>query len=593
MTILLIHGSKTHTAAQELLTRWANIDQAALVLEIDSRLARPPAAPVMRFATYESYLDEAALAAVDEAAMRFASAWYRSDGRDITRLNGRSVGADLARNVFVEMVLVFKNIECAHRILTSEPVTHIYIGEGVSVIRRAWQAAARAHNITSTLLPLDIDAKPPTTPPPPLWHKVQQRVLQGFREIMHERTVPVTPPPHALTVAIHKGRPTCAAWFRQVRAQPAMHALTLRAPPTAASIITSGLTFWRMFWRWRRYRSHPPTSELYTYRGVPLWPCWQPRAAHVLTRRIPRLHDGIQRTVHWIARQQVRGIVITWHEVHTQPQLYPAAQQAGIPLIVLQDSWLPGAYFPTDHRHLLRMHHLLVWGEIAESWRERLPGTQVHIAGHPHGQQAATPAAPTHSRPANRPLTVLLTHQCWGRWSAFHSPLDTNDMLTALAAAARALPDIQFLLKIHPLVDVNETPDTPGWSRRSDELFDWVNRQALPNLTALPLRGTVQASLEGVDLLVTYYSLTALEALAQGVPVVMLNLSGKRDLLPELVAPMGAPALRSEAEFISFVRELRDGQRTLNAADLDIAAFFRRAYGDSRDVGALVRQLIR
>ncbi|MBU0701062.1 hypothetical protein KKE26_07210, partial [bacterium] len=155
-----------------------------------------------------------------------------------------------------------------------------------------------------------------------------------------------------------------------------------------------------------------------------------------------------------------------------------------------------------------------------------------------------------------RKKEVLFTHQCWGPWSAFHSPLDTNDMFSAFAETAKKMLEIRFIIKVHPLVN----HPTHEWPGRSKEIMDWVISQNLSNLSVSPLNSSMSEVFPSVDIVVTYYSLTAVEALMQGKLVIMMNLTKKRDLFPELIEYGVALCARKSSELAECItRLLTDG----------------------------------
>jgi hypothetical protein len=591
MAILLIYGSKTQKATERLLAQWREEGIKPIILEIDQRVPRHLTPPGTSFRTYESYLREEDLEEIDEAAAKFAQCWYKIDAKDITLLSGISGGVLQELNVFYKAVLLFKNLECAYKILSRENIGYLYVGEGVSLVRWAWLAMAAVHGVKATLLPLDTPSLSPlldvkrsifTTIVRELRRlaSVIVGLLSGFKLAkQHLQT-------HKITLAICEGRSTCAIWFDQLRAASDFHLLPLRSTETLLTWFQRwmGVLWFRILWY--RYQLRLQHQSIFNYRGVNIWPYWKTEFRRLFFERFPPAYHYIQCLLFWIHQNHVQGIIIPWHKLSRL--IYEVAQVRGIPLIVLQDSWLPGEHFPPGYRRFMRCNHLLVWGDISASWARNLESTHIHVVGNPK--------APTldlqhyHSQRKDRfnprkQLTVTLTHQCWGPWTAFHSPLDTNDMLYAFAEAARTLRDVQFVIKVHPLVD----DPNHEWPGRSDEIRQWVLDQQLPNFTMLPLESSIQEVLQETDLLVSYYSLTAVEALAQGIPVAMMNLTDKRDLFPELVELGGAPAIRSVEDLVSLIRDIQNGvKRDTNQAQY----FLEKIFGNSVDITQVVRDIV-
>jgi hypothetical protein len=292
----------------------------------------------------------------------------------------------------------------------------------------------------------------------------------------------------------------------------------------------------------------------------------------------------------YLRRMRASALVIAWHRL--DPLTHLVARKLALPVVGLQDSWLPGKGFPPGYRRFMAADHLLVWGEISAGWCREMPATEVHVAGHPGGKVFRL-QPPQGAEEASRrgPLKVLLTHQCWGPWSAFHSPLDTDDTLAVCAEAARRLPAVQFAVKVHPLIE-DPRHEGPG---RFAEIRAAAASLDLPNFQILPLASSMDDALADCDVVVSYYSLTAVEALCAGKRVIVLNTSGKRDLFPELVEAGAARRAETAGELVVLLEELL---RLPAADDRDRAArealdrFLDRVFAPPEPLPELVAALL-
>lgn len=594
MKPILVYGSKTQETADRLLNQWRESGITPIVLEIDYRMDRSLAPIGTIFRTYESYLTEEDMEAIDEAASEFARHWYRVGGKDITILNGISKGAVQELDVFYKAVLLFKNLECAYRVINTEDVEHIYVGKGVSIVPWAWLSMTASHNTPATLLSVDNSGDKQHKS----WRDLRNsggvalqklRMLRYVVSDLFSNLSETKPRLHnnKIILAIREGRTMCATWFEQLRSSSDIDLLRLQRINTVRTCFQTVIGVLWFHLSWYLYKSRLQSQPVYTYWDVNIWPYWQNNARQKFFNQFPVTHYQTQCLLAWIRRNRVQGIVIPWHELNRL--VYEVADAAKIPLIGLQDSWLPGKGFPPGNRRFMRCHHLLVWGKISADWTRHMDSCVTHIVGNP---KAPTIDLQNHTRSdrnsSHKPLTVLLTHQCWGPWAAFHSPLDTNDMWNCFAKAARSLPDVRFVGKIHPLVD---DPDHE-WHGRSDEIRQWVIDQQLPNFTVLPLHSSMQDALQAADLVITYYSLTAVEALTRDIPVAMMNLTDKRDLFPELVELGGAPAVRSVEEFIALITAIEDRRYKLNSNITNIERFLEKGFGTTVDIAQTVRQIV-
>ena len=592
---LVVHGSKTRRALEAFLRREPG-GNGLVVLQIDHRIdaSSAPAGTVLR--TFESYLTEADLERIDSLAAEFASTWYRLRGRDITQLNGISAGACSELDAFFRSVILLKNLECATRALDADGIGRVVLGEGVSVVRWAWEAAARRRNIQVVVLPVD---DPPALnwrrPTPSLLALVLRRVgglLRGAAAAVVPRSTRADAPKFvaragATVIAVVEGRATCDPWLLELRQAPDLQVERLK-PDELRGSVWAKLASLRCFLTYVARRRDLQKNPCFRYGTTDLWDYWQPWVRSQFLDGFPSIHWQGRAFLAWLRRVKPRALVVPWHEL--SPVAFEAAERLGVVVVALQDSWLPGGHFPAGYRRFVRCHHLMVWGEISASWAVGIQGVRVHSVGHPgagHGRRASPLPEPGRAEAAH-PKKVVLAHQCWGPWSAFHSPLDTNDLWSATAEAARACPDVLFVGKIHPLVD----HPNHEWPGRSQEIMDFAAEQRLPNFSVAPLDSSVGETLEQASLLLTYYSLTAVEALLSGVPVAMVNLTAKRDLFPELTQLAGAPAVRTTEELIALVRSLPSGPYTGCDQREDLAPFYEKVFGRPVKVASLISQIL-
>jgi hypothetical protein len=99
-----------------------------------------------------------------------------------------------------------------------------------------------------------------------------------------------------------------------------------------------------------------------------------------------------------------------------------------------------------------------------------------------------------------------------------------------------------------------------------------------------PLDSSAETVLQHTDLVVTYYSLTALEAIARRIPVAMVNLTGKRDLFPELTEILGAESIRCFDDFDAIIQRLDRGEGPKGPSTEQLGLFCDRALRGNRDM---------
>jgi hypothetical protein len=567
-----------------------------LVVEFDDRMPPVVRRSVWSAITVDDVLSESDLEGIDDAAAEFASRWYRVGRFNGPRLAGVWAGEALRVDVYLAIGPVLKNLACALRLLERYDVSHMLVGAGVGLEPWAWQAAASKSGVEVTDVPLDAGPAEgtPQRRPSRQGSGIRDRARRWRQERQRSRSDNDDDErcdrQGRLVVALHAGRGLCDCWFERLRSDRRMLCVPFR-PDGLRTLGTLAAGWWVKAWCrlvFALASSRMRRNPVYRHRGIDLWPYWRPSAQEYFFRAFPSVLRSAARTRAWLRRRRVSGLVITWHELHRWPYLAAVAGATGACVVTLQDSWLPGPRFPNDHRRFLRCHVLATWGQIGAEWARCLQGARIATVGHPQISDASD-LLPQHrlgSSSGARRLRIVLTHQCWGRWSAFHSPLDTNDTLDLVADAAARHPEVDFVVKVHPLIDQNESH--PAGISRSREIFDRMLERGLSNLSVAALESTLEDVLGGADLVMTYYSLTALDAIAGGVPVAMVNMTSKRDLFPELVEVLGVTAIRSAGDLDTVIEKMSRscGPSLPSRAALD--EFHDRALQGSDDVVKLV-----
>lgn len=126
-----------------------------------------------------------------------------------------------------------------------------------------------------------------------------------------------------------------------------------------------------------------------------------------------------------------------------------------------------------------------------------------------------------------RTVIALLNHA--GDWSALVHRSDTDVMVMALVELARAIPDLQFVLRIHPTID---HPRHEGLGARA-RIGAFVAGSSLPNLSIS--HETFDADLARGDFFLSEYSATLLDVWRAGLPGLAVNLTRRRSFMQDFV----------------------------------------------------------
>jgi len=116
----------------------------------------------------------------------------------------------------------------------------------------------------------------------------------------------------------------------------------------------------------------------------------------------------------------------------------------------------------------------------------------------------------------------------------------------ALLATARAMPEVEFVAKLHPRMEA-------------------VPLVELPRNVVLEQHTDTARLIKAADVLVTFWSTTAVEAILLGTPLVQLNATALPDFL-DLSTSRGRPIARSASDLERMLREVLAAPRDLDTA---------------------------
>lgn len=375
--------------------------------------------------------------------------------------------------------------------------------------------------------------------------------------------------------------------------------------------------------RWRSAAPAIEKSGLFRFADVDLWPVVRPWLERQFLEAFPYLAAEAR-----VMRRRLRTLkpailLRPWVHRGRCPLAACVARAGRIPIGLIQTFWSPSDAYPTNHLSHFEVDHAFLWSRISNDWFRGSTTIRRHFvrypdfdgdrafrpprprasdcataphAGRPCAEESAPCAhdlghaqAPGRVIPAIRRPVVLMTAQYWGPWTSIHSIWDTDALWPAFVAAARAIPEADFLGKIHPNMNAPEHEGPWGAQR----IVDQLPPDPPKNFTLLPFRSRVREVLGSADLLVSYYSTTFTEAAMHGVPAVMLNLSGKRDFLPEALETGFALAARSADELITAIRRAIWDGPTRASMERGRRAFLGRAISGGGGLDEAVAGVVR
>ncbi|MBI5625565.1 MAG: hypothetical protein HY924_17440 [Elusimicrobia bacterium] len=245
----------------------------------------------------------------------------------------------------------------------------------------------------------------------------------------------------------------------------------------------------------RRYQSR------FELEGLDCWEAARPRLSRIVSEDFPVLADALERLSAALDEEKPDLVLVPYDGSPPERLLIDLARQRGIPSALM----LHGiSAIPRPGIEDIGADHLLVWGPaLADAYVEMgFPRDRITATGYPMLDVLARDAR--RPRPAGRPVRVLCVSSCGPIEPTFGTALDI----------LRSFPGIEVTLKLHP----GESP----------EPYSKVLAKRLDGRCRLEWRKPMADLLLDADLVVSPPSGAVFEALALGIPVVLLNLAGLR-----------------------------------------------------------------
>lgn len=158
---------------------------------------------------------------------------------------------------------------------------------------------------------------------------------------------------------------------------------------------------------------------------------------------------------------------------------------------------------------------------------------------------------------------ILIVTSGAGDWTAVKNRSDEDFMVEAFGKIAKLFPEIEFVYRCHP-VWVHPMHQGVNSINRVAEYFEYLK---LPNIKtssniieerlgdfklSLP-RQSMDADLEGTDLVIGEHSIAMVDGAFKGIPFASLNLTGRRDLFGG-ITDLGFPHFESIEGLVDFIR---------------------------------------
>jgi hypothetical protein len=295
----------------------------------------------------------------------------------------------------------------------------------------------------------------------------------------------------------------------------------------------------------RRLLSPASISRLCRTIGVDIDPvCLQSEFRWLFWREFPRLIPQLAGAEHFMKRHGP-ALVVSADDADQQCRAFlMAARQSSIPTLVIQQgftsSWYPDwRFFCADAVAAIGPTSLTILHE------QGVPLERITVTGHPGFDRLVRRDDPVIERmrlklgATGHQRLVLFASQPY-YVGAFRSPAIRRDMIRAVVDAAAALPQVRLVIKPHPRDDVAELKAA---ARKS------------PGVSVVDKDWDISDLIQACDVMITFFSQSALQALYAGKPVISVRFPDSYDA--SLYQESGATwVARSTEEIIGHLRVL-------------------------------------
>ncbi len=139
---------------------------------------------------------------------------------------------------------------------------------------------------------------------------------------------------------------------------------------------------------------------------------------------------------------------------------------------------------------------------------------------------------------------------------------DSDKILRAIVSAVSKLPDFQLIIKLHP-AEIKVNHDILSMVDEKIIVIKDINIYEIINVS---------------DIMITYFSTTALEAMIMEKPVITINLTGKKDIIP-YVQSGAALGVYSEEALIPVIKSVFEDRQLRAQLDINSKKFvYQNAY---------------
>lgn len=290
---------------------------------------------------------------------------------------------------------------------------------------------------------------------------------------------------------------------------------------------------------WRELAASPARTGAFTHRGVPFGDLCDADLAGTLLLQLPWAVRSVAETREALAHFRPDAVCLYAESSGWGRAVLLACRQAGVPTVAVQHGIVYPKYFSyrhdPDEADCPRPDRTAVFGEAARRLLETLGGyapESLVLTGSPRFDDLLSAAGTWNREETRRRLGVAPEERLVVVASRFRAIRDTHASIgsafPALVEALEAMPGARAVVKPHP-------------AEGGEGYAAVLQRTGARRTTVGDPRADLMRLLHAADALVTVESLSAVEALVLGRPVIVLNMPTHLRDLVAAGAALGVP----------------------------------------------------
>jgi hypothetical protein len=525
-----------------------------------------------RAKTYKDYLTEKDCHEIDALALRVSENWYKEDsGKDLTSFEDISLGRMVEYKLMKYFVSLFKDIAVLAKIREKEnPESFVFIDDR-AVFSGLLKEFSKKYAIKKEALTFSSAAAETSA------RRNERRLRENIKSLIL-RLFTLLPKrsrvPHKKTIIIE-------AYGKFIPLIKRLAKEGNRIILTGKSAFGKGLLHPNIFYySWPSFQAKPVgchceqtfaaiSSRSAVFDSFDAGPFIKKKLEETVSQDFPSIRAAIPEIKKFLTCREADAVITLQDRDGINRILAASGNFLGLNTVEIQHgtlSNLPHLVSPVSRK-------LCLWGRAGREFylKRQIDEKRLHIVGDSNlnelkraGCRETAKLRKILGLSPGKP-TVLFASQPFIKISSLDSPLETLDLFECVCEAAQKLPEIEFLIKFHPGED----------SKPKREI---LKRYRSGNCIVAG-RGVSAELLSLSSLLITFCSSIVLEASLLKVPVITVNLTGKKDFLPlaEMGGALGVyrkkdliPSVKAALYDKEIQKKLGEGQERFIESQIDL-----------------------